>query len=138
MHKKLLTVTFESRTLKFSTKKTVNPNTRKSSGTENEFSAQNWNARTLCHLKDIKALGEKRYNEVFDMANNSRCGRTRANCEPTSDHDGIYSDYSLRSEDSNDGEEKTHIETHIEDGNFQGYEDSKFSFKSVNIKMLIF
>ena len=46
----------------------MNPNTGKSSGTENEFSAQNWNARTCCHLKDIKALGEEMYNEVFDMA----------------------------------------------------------------------
>ena len=58
----------------------------------------------------------------------------QANCEPTSDHDSIHSDYSLRSEDSNDREEKTHIE----DGDIHGYKDSKFSFKSVNIKMLIF
>ena len=72
MHKKLLTAAFDSRTLKFIVKKTVNPNTGKSSAIESEFSAQNWNARTLRHLKDVHALGEARFNQVFDMASNGR------------------------------------------------------------------
>jgi hypothetical protein len=74
VYKKLLTVTVtnNSRTFKFTTKKTLNPNTGKSSAIDSEFSAQNWNARTLRHLKDIHGLGEVRFNEIFNMASNSR------------------------------------------------------------------
>ena len=84
----------------------MNPLTGKSSTIETEFSAQNWNSRTLRHLKDVHALGEARFNQVFNMASNSRPlrGRMRAvtNPEPTS-NDLDDSDDTLQSEDNNEG-----------------------------------
>ena len=105
MHKKLLTVTFESRAFKFIIKKTLNPNTGKSSAIDSEFSAQNWNARTLRHLKDICVLGEARFNQIFDMVSNSRRrGRAAANPESSSNNPNDYhSDDTLRSEDDGEG-----------------------------------
>lgn len=131
MHKKLLTATFDSRTFRFITKKTVNPNSGKLSAIESEFSAQNWNARTLRHLKDIHALGEARFNLVLDMASNSRVvrGRTRgvANPEPTSlENDSDDSDVTLRSEDNNELEEDEALhgcENGLESGEVEGYQD---------------
>ena len=124
----LLTVTFDARTLKFTIKKTTNPFTGKSSATENEFSAQNWNARTLRHLKDIHVLGEARFNQVFDMAFNSRRSRTRAGPEPTSNNsdDDLHSDDTLRSEDNDGGD------AHVGDIAMQGYEDGEPLFRSVD------
>jgi hypothetical protein len=129
VHKKLLTVTFDTRTFKFTITKAVNPNTGKMSTIENEFSAHNWNARTLRHLKDIHALGEARFNELFNMALNSRRGRIRA-VEPTSNNsdDDLHSDNSLRSEDDDEGDEET---APIENNIMQGHEDSESLFRSV-------
>ena len=125
MQKKLLTATVDSRNIKFSLKKTVNPNTGKSSSIETEFSSQNWNARTLRHLKDIHVLGETRFNDIFNMASNSKLGRGRnrgaANPEPISD-DELQSDDTLQSEDNNEGDEET---AHVEDSIVQITEDSE-------------
>ena len=132
MHKKLLTVTFESRTFKFTTKKTLNPNTRKSSAIDSEFSTQNWNTRTLCHLKDICVPGEARFNEISNMASNSRHSRGRAAANPelsSDDPDDLYSDNTLQSEDN--GNEEATQPAH--DGNItmQDHENSESLFGSV-------
>jgi hypothetical protein len=134
VHKKLLTVTFDSRNFKFTVKKTVNPHTGKSSAIESEFSAQNWNARTIRHLKDVRALGEARFKEIFDMASSSRLvrGRTRAvsNPEPNSNNSDD-SDDTLRSEDNDEGgDETTHVENNIMQDH-EDHEDGESPFRSV-------
>jgi hypothetical protein len=136
VHKKLLIVTFDARTFKFTVKKTVNPSTGKSSTIENEFSAHNWNARTLRHLKDIHALGEDRFNQLYDMALNSRRGRMRA-VEPTliDSDDDLHSDGTLRSEDNDEGDEET---AHNENNILQGHDDSEFLFRSIEHRRLNF
>ena len=95
------------------------------SGVESEFSSQNWNARTSRHLKDVQALGEARFKQVFDMASNgSRFVRgriVRANPEPTDLDD---SDVTLQSEDNNEGVEDSELET-IGNKIMQGHEDGK-------------
>jgi hypothetical protein len=121
VHKKLLTATFDSRVFKCTIKKTVNPNTGKLSAIESEFSAQNWNTRTLRHLKDIQVLGKERFSRVFDMASNSRRGRSRAEATINNSDDDLHSDDTLRSEDSdNNGNEMV-----------QSHEDSESLFRSV-------
>lgn len=132
MHKKLLTVAFDSRSFKFAITKTVNPNTGKSSAIENEFSAQNWNTRTLRHLKDVHALGEARFNQVFDMASNSRLvrSRSRANPEPTRNDSDDSDDDTLQSEDNNEGDSDKEI-AHVENNVMQGHENGEFLLRSV-------
>jgi hypothetical protein len=128
VHKKLLTVTFESRAFKFIVKKTLNPNTGKSSAIDSEFSAQNWNARTLRHLKDIHVLGEARFNQIFDMASNSRRrGRAAANPEPSNNSNDYHSDDTLQSEDDGEGDGEAAHDANII---MQDYKDSESLFRS--------
>jgi hypothetical protein len=107
----------------------VNPHTGKSSAIEYEFSAHNWNARTLRHLKDIRALGEERFNQLFEIAfNGSKHGRVRpaANFDPTSNNsnDDLHSDETLQSEDDDEGDKAAHVENNV----VQGNEDSESLF----------
>ena len=129
MHKKLLTVTYDSQSFKFIVKKTLNPNTGKSSAFDSEFSAQNWNARTLRHLKDINALGEERFNQIFDMASISKRSWAQASANPENDSDDLHSDDTLRSEseDNNEGDEGTTYNKNII---MQDHNDSEFLFGS--------
>ena len=115
-------MTLDARSFKFIIKKTINPNTGKSSTIENEFSAQNWNAKTLRYLRDIHALGEERFKEVLNMASNNRRGRIRANPEPISNKSDD-SDDTLRSEDDNEGDEEC-----TQAASAQDDEDSESSF----------
>lgn len=131
MHKKLLTVTSDSRTFKFTIKKTLNPSTGKSSTIESEFSAQNWNARTLRHLKDIHVLGEARFNQIFDMASNSRRGRGRAATNPeqySNNSNDYHSDDTLQSEDDGEGDGEAANGANII---MQDHKGSKSLFRSV-------
>lgn len=116
----------------------MNPNTGKSSGVVSEFSAQNWNARTLRHLKDIHVLGEERFNQLFDMVSNSKRGRgrTAANPEPSSNlnNDDLLSDDTLQSEpeDNNEGgDEETARDENII--SIQDHEDHSESVSNVQI-----
>jgi hypothetical protein len=146
VHKRLLTATTDSRSFKCTIKKTVNPNTGKSSTIEIEFSAHNWNARTLRHLKDIQVLGKERFKQVFDMAFNSKRGRSRAVTEPINNSDDdLHSDGTLHSEDSDNvseggGDKGGNEETahDVGDTMVQSHEDGESCSDLYNVEWLKF
>jgi hypothetical protein len=84
--------------------KTENPTTKKQSTIATDFSSEHWNAPTLTLLANIKALGDKWFDKIFNEVSakiNSRRGRGRVVANTNMEEELLQSESS--SSDDDDG-----------------------------------